>query len=115
MDITLNSILTSSSLLFALIGFYMVIRVWTIWRKLDIETIRGRVFLNKKFLERNWKYVFLTGAAVTLHQFIVLAWSSNLISINGPMWVLSEILETLSLVFLVILAYEWFKVLNLKK
>lgn len=108
------SILAVISIVLALIGLYIVTRIWGKWKKLDIEVIKGRVFLNKKFLERNWLYVFLAGAAVTLHQSIELVRSSNLISDNGLLYVLSEISESMTLVFLVILAYEWYKILHLK-
>ena len=115
MDLSLNFILSSISVVLALIGLYIVIRVWGKWRQLDIEAIRGRVFLNKKFLERNWIYVFLTGATVTLHQFIGVVQPSIFISNNGMLYAFSETFEFLTLVFLVILAYEWYRVLHLKK
>lgn len=110
----LHLILAAISVVLALLGLYIVIRIWLKWRKLDIEVIKGRVFLNKKFLEKNWLYVFLAGAALTLHQSIELVRSSNLISDNGLLYVLSEIFLSLTLVFLVILAYEWFRILHLK-
>lgn len=110
----LSSILASISIILAIIGLYIVIRIWDKWRKLDTEVIKGRVFLNKKFLERNWLYVFLSGAAVTVYQSMGLARTLNLID-NDMFFILSEIFGSLTLVFLVILAYEWYQVLHIKK
>ncbi len=111
----LHFILAAFSVVLAFIGLFIVIRIWEKWKKLSIEVIKGRVFLNKKFLERNWLYIFLTGAVLSIHQSLDLARSLELISDGGILHGLSEIFEFLTLVFLVVLAYEWFRVLHLKK
>ncbi|MCZ7384139.1 MAG: hypothetical protein O8C63_05245 [Candidatus Methanoperedens sp.] len=110
----LNTILMSSSLILALIGFYFVVRIWIKWRNTDMDILKARVFLNKKFLETNWRYVFLSGASLTAHQFVGFLIQLNFITgdlINS----ISEILGFMSLVFLLILAYEWFVLISEKK
>lgn len=110
----LYTILVGGSVVLALIGLYFVIRIWIKWEDLDIDVIQARVFLNKKFIERNWLYVFLAGASITVHQLINFLTSLNYIS--SP-WInqISYIIEFMVLLLLVMLAYEWFKVLHIKK
>lgn len=110
----LYTILAGGSVVLALIGLYFVIRIWIKWEYLDMDVIQARVFLNKKFIERNWLYVFLAGASITVHQLIKFLTSSNYVS--SP-WLnqISYIIEFLVLVLLVMLAYEWFMVLHIKK
>ncbi len=110
----LNTVLTGGSVILALIGFYFVTRIWIKWRNIDMDILKARVFLNKKFLETNWRYVFLSGASLTAHQFIGLLMQLNVITgdlINS----LSEILGFMALVFLLALAYEWLVLISTKK
>ncbi len=108
------TILAGGSVVLALIGLYFVIRIWIKWEDLDIDVIQARIFLNKKFIERNWLYVFLAGASITVHQLINFLNFSNYVS---SQWLnqLSYIIEFLGLVLLVMLAHEWFMVLHIKK
>ncbi|VVB92301.1 Uncharacterised protein [uncultured archaeon] len=103
-----HSILSSGSVILALIGLYFVIRIWMKWKNLDRDLLKARVFLNINFLEKNWLLVFLSGASLTIHQSLEFLNSSNYF-ISDWLETLSEILEFMALVFLIILAYEWFK------
>ncbi len=111
---SLYTILAGGSVLFALIGLFFVIKIWIRWNALDVDIIKARVFLNKKFIERNWLYVFLAGASLTSHQLIKFLTSENYIT---SFWLsqLSYIAEFLVLVFLVMLSYEWYMVLRIRK
>lgn len=113
-NLFLYAILAGGSVILSLIGLYFVIRIWIKWEYMDIDVIKARVFLNKKFIERNWLYVFLAGASLTGHQLINFLTSSNYIDSR---WFtqFSYILEFMALVFLVVLAYEWYMVLYIKK
>ncbi len=104
------NVLHGGSVLLAFVGLYFVMRVWLKWKNIDMEVLKARVFLNKKFLERNWRYVFLAGASISGHQAIGLLSSYGGIEMEGLL-LFSEILEFSSLVFIVILAYEWFNIL----
>lgn len=77
---------------------------------IDMDVLKARVFLNKKFLEKNWIYVFSSGASLTAHQFLDFMIQMNYIA-SDMVKQLSELLEFLALVFLVILAYEWFTII----
>ncbi len=54
-NFSLNTILAGGSVILALIGFYFVVRIWIKWRNIDMDILKARVFLNKKFLETNWR------------------------------------------------------------
>jgi len=107
--VSYTSALSAISVLFAFIGLYFVTRIWFRWKTMSIEVIKARVFLNKRFLELNWAYVFLAGSMLTLHQ--LLEYLMYLNYLNRDFSYLSETLEFLALVFLVVLAYLWFKLL----
>lgn len=101
------------SILLALVGLYFVIRIWLKWGNIEMEVLKARIFLNKKFLERNWIYVFLAGASLAVHQAVRLLVKFNFIVETDLIYLVSEIFEFATLAFLVILAYEWFKVLHI--
>ncbi|MFZ2410651.1 MAG: hypothetical protein WAW23_03685 [Candidatus Methanoperedens sp.] len=111
---SLYTILAGGSVVFALIGLIFVIKIWIRWKVMDADVIKARVFLNKKFIERNWLYVFLAGASLTSHQLIKFLTSENYIT---SVWLtdFSYIVEFLVLILLVMLAYEWYMVLRIKK
>jgi hypothetical protein len=110
----INMILTGISVILSLIGLYFVVRIWIIWRNIDIDILKARVFLNKKFLETNWRYVFLSGASLAAHQFMGFLIQLNYM-VSSFIEPLSEIFEFLTMLFLVILAYEWFVLISEKK
>ena len=107
----LYTALHGGSIILAFMGLYFVIRIWLKWKNIDMEVLKAKVFLNKKFLERNWLYVFLAGASLTSHQVIGLLVSLDCLEERNIIFHISETLEFASLAFLIILAYEWFKVL----
>lgn len=108
------TILAGASVVLALVGLFFVIKIWIRWNAMDADVIKARVFLNKKFIERNWLYVFLAGASLTSHQLIKFLTSENYVT---SIWLsqFSYFMEFLVLVFLILLAYEWYKVLRVKK
>ncbi len=103
-----NSILSSGSVIIALIGLYFVIRIWMKWKNMDKDLLKARVFLNINFLEKNWLLVFLSGASLTIHQSLEFLILSNYFT-SEWLEMLSEAFEFMVLIFLVILAYVWFK------
>ena len=103
------------SVVVGLIGLYFVVKIWIKWQKIDIDLIKARVFLDKKFLIKNWQYTFLSGASQATHQFLDLIVSLNYITKTPLVDEMSNILEIMVLGFLVILAYEWHKMINPKK
>lgn len=104
------SILAGGSVVLGIMGLYFVSRTWMIWRNMDKELIKARVFLNKKFLTKNCVYIFLSGALLIAHQFIDLLMHLNFLQQSTWLLALVEITKFGALVLLVALAYEWYKV-----
>lgn len=107
-------IISGSSVIIALIGFYLAIRVWLVWKNIDMDVLKAWVFLDKKFLEKNLIYVFSSGASLTAHQFLDFLMQLNYTE-SESVKQLSEAMEFMALVFLVALAYEWFTIVYHKK
>ncbi len=109
-----EEIISAGSVIIATIGLYFVVRIWDKWRHIDKEILKARVFLDKNFLERNWLYIFLSGATLTFHQFLGILMPLNEMATKGWIFQVSSIAESAVLVFLVILAYEWFILIHKK-
>jgi ABC-type Na+ efflux pump permease subunit len=95
------------SVALAFIGLYLVVLIWKKWRNMDKGLIKARVFLDEGFLARNWFYIFLSGAVLTVHQFLGIL-PLDFLPGSGLVMQMSSILESVALVFLVVLAYEWY-------
>ncbi|VVB96894.1 Uncharacterised protein [uncultured archaeon] len=113
-NFSLDTIFAGGSVILTFIGFYFVTRIWIKWRNIDMDILKARVFLNKKFLETNWGYIFLSGASFTVHEFLDFLIRLNYTT-SSYIESLSEVFEFLAMLFLVILAYEWFVLVSAKK
>jgi len=100
---------------FGLTWLYLVIMIWKKWQKMDIDIIKARVFLNRKFLVKNWQYIFISGASQTTHQFLDLSISMNYVGKTLLIEIISSFLELMALGFLVMLAFEWYVLILQKK
>jgi hypothetical protein len=76
-------VISASSVILALIGLYFVARIWVKLRYTDNDILMARVFLDKNFLEKNWLYIFFSGAALTFHQLIGILIPLNYFGSNG--------------------------------
>lgn len=110
-NISLITLYSGGSALIGVIGLYLVIRIWKKWQYIDIDLIKARVFLNKNFLIKNWQYTFLTGASQATHQFLDFIVSLDYLTNSSFLEQISSFLEFMVLLFLVILAYEWYKMI----
>lgn len=113
-NISLITLHSGGSVLLGVLGLYLVIRIWMKWRHMDIDLIKARVFLNKDFLVKNWQYTFLTGASQASHHFLDFIVSLDYLTSSSFVEQMASILEFMVLVFLVILAYEWHKMIYAK-
>src|SRR3989337_1691161 len=48
------------TMLFALTGIYLAVRVYMAGRKIDPATLRARAFLNESFLKESWKLILIS-------------------------------------------------------
>ncbi|MDD5473563.1 MAG: hypothetical protein PHU34_05375 [Candidatus Methanoperedens sp.] len=110
---SIYSIMDIISILFAIIGVYFFVRIWKVWKNINMNIVKARIFLDKRFLEKNWIYILLAGATMTVRQILFLIFFpyDNFAIISTSFFVVSELLELIIFIILVALAYEWFKIL----
>ena len=100
------------AIIFAIIGIFFVIRILLKWNAINLEVLKARVFLNKMFLTKNLIYVTLAAISLVPYQLVILLEHATFISENNIYYEISEIFELVSLIFLVALLYEWYKILS---
>ncbi len=110
------TILIGSGILFAITGSYFAIKAWVLWTRTSDDIIRGRAFLNRQFLYRNFILVFIVGFLVAAHLFL------ELIDIYGlplglemhrqQIGMFHILLLTASMLLLIFLAYYWCRLLS---
>lgn len=114
-SLSLISLMAGGSVVLGLIGLYFVIKIWIKWQKMDINIIKARVFLNRKFLIKNWQYIFISGASQVTHQFLNFSVSLNYVGKTVLIETISSFLELMALGFLVLLAFEWYVMIMQEK
>ncbi|VVB85552.1 Uncharacterised protein [uncultured archaeon] len=109
MDRTINVILVTCSVIVAFAGLYFVLKIWLVWKRVDMNVLRARVFLDDRFLVRNWTYIFIAGAFVALIKVLQLLSLSG-VWIEGPgEAIISDLMGLAVVVLLVLLASHWYK------
>jgi hypothetical protein len=109
---TVNIILVGLSVILGFIGFFFVLKIWLVWKRVDINVLKARVFLDPKFLIRNWVYIFITGAFIVLRRIMEL---SNLLEKNimtPEITIVFNLMGLIVVALLVILAYYWYKLVD---
>lgn len=101
-------------LIFAAISAYFSIKSWILWKKSDITTIKAKVFLDKSFLDYNYKLVLIavwfTVVLVFLHlimEYIELTWS-----VSYRFYLVYYSLFPAAMLSLMFVAYMWYKLLS---
>jgi len=69
--IAISLISVTLLLILAVIATYLSIKTIFRWKKIEIDTVRARVFLDKSFLKTNFKLT-LTVVGLTFIHFILL-------------------------------------------
>ncbi|HLB71563.1 MAG: hypothetical protein OIN88_08780 [Candidatus Methanoperedens sp.] len=105
----LNIIIVSSSVIIAFIGLFFVIRIWMVWKLVDIQLLKARVFLDRGFLVKNWIYVFLIGAFIAVRRVVELLELSGYQVKGMGVTFLFNLLGLAVIFLLVRLAYDWYK------
>lgn len=100
------------SILLAIIGLYLVYKNWIVWKKTSLNIIKARAFLNKEFLERNWFYVVAAGGLIALRRVYRCIELSRDSTINDPMEILFDIIGFVVILLLVLMAYQWYKIIQ---
>lgn len=92
-------------------ALFIILAVSTIltFRKTNIEFIRARIFLKKDFIIKSFLYIIISGSLLSLHEFINISTENMLIPNSYHM--LSESMEAISILFLVLWVYSWRKLI----
>jgi len=109
---TLSILANILSIIVGLIGLFMVIMNWKKWKKTSMNIIKAKVFLDKKFLEKIWFYVVGAGALITfrrIYRYLELTTDWN---VNGNVEALFDIMGFFVILLLVLVAYEWYKLIQ---
>ncbi len=109
MDRTINVILVTCSVIAAFAGLYFVLKIWMVWKQVDMNVLKARVFLDDRFLVRNWMYIFIAGAFIALIRVLQLLSLSG-VWIEGPgEAIILDIMGLAVIILLVLLASQWYK------
>lgn len=112
MDNAINIILVACSVITGFIGLFFVMKIWLVWKKVDMNVLKARVFLDQNFLIRNWVFIFITGAFIVLRRILEL---SELLDKNLLTPEMNNIFNLMGLAvvaLLVMLAYYWYKLVD---
>lgn len=112
MENTINIILVSSSVILGFIGFFFVLNIWLVWKKVDMNVLKARVFLDPKFLIRNWIYIFITGAFIVVRRILELSKLLEKDLLTPEMTAIFDLLGLAVVTLLVMLAYTWYKLVD---
>lgn len=112
--IEIYTIMVALSLIFGVIAAYFSINSWRRWRESDFDTIKAKVFLDKSFLDYNFKLslsaVWIVGGFVSLHS--IMEYFEIKGSIPYGFYGIYYIVLPLAMLSLVSVTYTWFKLLG---
>lgn len=100
------------SILLALIGFYFVYKNWCIWKRSKINILKARAFLNTEFLEKIWLYVVTVGGLVMTRRIYRFFELTLVIEGHPYIEVLFDLIGTMVMLILVLMAYQWYKLVH---
>lgn len=112
MDNAVNIILVACSVITGFIGFFFVLKIWLVWKKVDMNVLKARVFLDPNFLIRNWVFIFITGAFIVLRRIIELSELLDKNLLTPEMNIIFNLMGLAVVSLLVILAYYWYKLVE---
>lgn len=103
------------TILFAIAGIYLAVRVCIAGRKLDPATLRARAFLNESFLKESWKLILISLVLFIIRAFVELEGLLENIINDKSFEVLDEIIVLGILICLILLLYRWLKLMESPK
>ncbi|MBU4075332.1 MAG: hypothetical protein KKI06_01220 [Euryarchaeota archaeon] len=104
------------TILFAFSGVYLVVRTFSLKRKIDYPTLRARAFLNESFLMDVWTLLLIACLFFIIHAVIELNDVFRLTTIEPVIEVIiKEGTEMGVLACTLLLVYKWYKLVNQAK
>ncbi len=112
MDNAINIILVTCSVITGFVGLFFVLKIWLVWKKVDMNVLKARVFLDQNFLIRNWVFIFITGALIVLRRILELSELLDKNLLAPEMNIIFNLMGLAVIALLVILAYYWYKLID---
>jgi hypothetical protein len=100
------------TILFALIGVYLAVRINIARKKIDPATLRARVFLNESFLDESWKLLLVALMIFIIRAFIELEELFETVMDNANTELIDEVIVLGILICLILLLYKWLKLMD---
>jgi hypothetical protein len=112
MENELNIIIAACSVIIGFIGFFFVLKIWLVWKQVDRNVLKARVFLDPNFLVRNWVLIFIAGAFIVIRRILYLFDLIELPKLSSEMTIIFDFMGLVVVVLLVVLAYYWYKLVD---
>jgi hypothetical protein len=101
------------SLIIAAIGVYFSLKSWVRLKKIEIDTLKARAFLDKSFLYTNFKLTLVVIGLVTLHMIME---STELDGTLPPeLHPVYYAVFPVAILSLVLMIYSWYRLLYKEK
>jgi len=113
--IIISIIVNITSIVLALIGLFFVIQNWRVWKKIGLDIIKAKAFLNKEFLEWNWVCIVVVGALIIIRRLFRFYELMTDGTISPELKVILDILGFFVILLLVLIAYQWYKLIHSHK
>lgn len=110
--ITLKIPVLILTILFALIGVYLTIRIYLAGRKIDPATLRARAFLNESFLMESWKLILISLIFFIIRAIVELEEVFESVIDEKSSEVIDEFIVLWILICLILLLYKWLELMN---
>ncbi len=96
----------------ALIGVYLAIRIHLAERRIDPATLRARAFLNESFLMESWKLILISLILFIIRAVVELEEVLEEVINEKNAEVIDEIIVLGILMCLLLLLYKWLNLMN---
>ncbi len=117
----LTSFVSGITAIIGILGFFLFLKLLSIWTKIDPNIIKARVFLADKFVMKNIIVIFAVGMLIALHNFIEYLGMGQpdlyykYLASQYPMRLIAVAELLIALLLVEWLMYQWIKITKTKK
>ncbi len=111
----LTTFVSGITAVFGILGFFLFLKLLSVWKKIDPNIIKARVFLADKFVMKNIIVIFIVGMLITFHNFIEYLGLGQpefykVISVKYPTRLVAVTELLIALLLIEWLMYQWIKI-----
>lgn len=106
---------------FGIFGFFLFLRLLSVWKRIDPTVIKARVFLSDKFVMEHIIVIFVVGMLFTIHVFLEYLdiWQPDFYSTYLVAQFPIRLIAVTDLLIIILLIewlmYQWIKITKTKK